>query len=889
MKPSIFDIQHLYLKDYLFRLFPSGKLNGKEFVIGDIQGNAGESLSFNVEKGCGKDFATGEEFTSIVELVRAKFGLDEQAAFKKIEEDWDVKSTAVVPADAAPKKPEIRQLTFDKKMPLAIPGNIISRFGEPVGKWLYQTPDGQGVGWIVRFDTPEGKQYFPFVYGEDKKWHMKGFTKPRPLYNLPDLIGTKNIILIVEGEKAAEAAQQLFPSLTVTTWPGGAAAINQIDWSKLQGKKVLIWRDNDEAGEGAQQKIGDILLKLDCQVRILKDDAFKGRPEKWDAADLALSREMVGQEALNWIKDNIIEYQRGGADSSGSTTEEPKSAQINEDPLNKHYRCLGMLGNKYAIYSYHSGQVEYFSANQLSKKTLIAMVIGDISHWNRTEGIGGDDKISWDAIVGVISRDCCKQGQFDNERLRGCGAWEDKGRVIFNTGKFLYISGEVRNLDDFESYYIYISRIPVVETLEEQLPQEALDNLLSLLSMFRWEYVESAMLLAGWLMVAPLSGMLKWRPHIYVTGQPGTGKSTAFEIMARVLGRIAIAAQGRSSEAGIRQSIDIDTLPVIFDEAETNNKLDELNNESLMSLARASSAGGAGGIRKGTSDQTGSKNYVTKSCFCFNSITASVKHASEFRRITMLPMRKRDDETEEEALESFAELSATIRAVFEDPDFADKFIATSVNRAKTVTESFEVIKECSLRLKMFRQELVEQLAMLLAGYHALRSEKVITIEEATDLIKGFNWQNYVPDNKTDNHQQLLARLAQQTIDIDNEKKGYERGTFKRSVAELLQFLSYPHGTEEHSDGALFKEEIAVRALGKLGLKYNKTERLVYISNQSDSLARLLSGSQWGLNWTTTFKSIPGAHAPVKPVYFGNTVGTRRAIAIPLDAILMSEE
>ena len=57
--------------------------------------------------------------------------------------------------------------------------------------------------------------------------------------------------MIVEGEKAADAAAKIFPEYTVISWMGGSEAASKANWKELAGKEVTSWPDNDVAGEKA--------------------------------------------------------------------------------------------------------------------------------------------------------------------------------------------------------------------------------------------------------------------------------------------------------------------------------------------------------------------------------------------------------------------------------------------------------------------------------------------------------------------------------------------------------------------------------------------------------------------------------------------------------------
>ena len=90
--------------------------------------------------------------------------------------------------------------------------------GRPTKVWPYHNGSGGLGGYIARFDGTNGvddKTIRPHRYGVHKGvtgWYWKGWGPDRPLYGLPGLSANALApILVVEGEKTADAAQQLFP------------------------------------------------------------------------------------------------------------------------------------------------------------------------------------------------------------------------------------------------------------------------------------------------------------------------------------------------------------------------------------------------------------------------------------------------------------------------------------------------------------------------------------------------------------------------------------------------------------------------------------------------------------------------------------------------------
>ena len=138
-------------------------------------------------------------------------------------------------------------------------------------EYNYKDAAGVVIGVITRIDNKDGTKTFRA---------SAGFPTPRRLYNLHLLAEyPDDPVLVVEGEKAADAAAELLPDLVVVTSPFGAKAATKADWSALDGRAVVIWPDNDAAGAGYAKDV----LRLVPQARLVKvPDTL---PEGWDLAD----------------------------------------------------------------------------------------------------------------------------------------------------------------------------------------------------------------------------------------------------------------------------------------------------------------------------------------------------------------------------------------------------------------------------------------------------------------------------------------------------------------------------------------------------------------------------------------------------------------------------
>lgn len=173
---------------------------------------------------------------------------------------------------------------------------------KPTGTWRYLSVTGELLQIVCRFDPPgQKKEVLPLTYwsnGKTEEWRWKALPAPRPLYGLDRLAGLPTApVLVVEGEKAADAAQRLLGDrYAVITWSGGSSAPHLTDWQPLTGRQVTIWPDADGPGRKAARTIVDQLAKIQVQARIIGPP--DGVPEGWDLADA---------ENDGWTAPKVIE------------------------------------------------------------------------------------------------------------------------------------------------------------------------------------------------------------------------------------------------------------------------------------------------------------------------------------------------------------------------------------------------------------------------------------------------------------------------------------------------------------------------------------------------------------------------------------------------------
>jgi len=291
---------------------PEGKRQGNEWVTRNPtrQDKQAGSFSVNLTNGKWSDFATGDAGGDLLSLwAYMHHGRDQKAAAYDLAQRYRIDARSDSPANrrrfnnatestpgqtspppAAPKDEWllVTPIPREMKKPTELKHR---RLGKPSRYWTYRDANGLLMFYICRFD-PEGerKQILPYAYWTNKKmegrWQWKGISgkQKRPLYGLDRLAQNPDqAVVVCEGEKAAEYCQRLVPNVVAVSWMNGAGNEAKADWSPLQGRKVIIWPDNDDSGRKAANGVAGQLKGIAKEIAMVL--VPRTLPEKWDAAD----------------------------------------------------------------------------------------------------------------------------------------------------------------------------------------------------------------------------------------------------------------------------------------------------------------------------------------------------------------------------------------------------------------------------------------------------------------------------------------------------------------------------------------------------------------------------------------------------------------------------
>jgi hypothetical protein len=226
--------------------------------------------------------------------------------------DKACEALGAAPQRATPAKVNSRR-RYDVIMP--VPANAprhnwrlaTRNLGDPTACWWYNSPDAcHRLMVVVRYPVLDGgrpkldadgnpeKTCRAWCWARDLSDHSTGWacTRPSdhlPLYGLDRLAAKPDApVLIVEGEKSADAGQDYLPHHAVITWCGGASNVekrDRIDWSPLAGRDVILWPDYDKPGALAMMHVREHLLAINARVRVVDLRRLATKPKGWDVAD----------------------------------------------------------------------------------------------------------------------------------------------------------------------------------------------------------------------------------------------------------------------------------------------------------------------------------------------------------------------------------------------------------------------------------------------------------------------------------------------------------------------------------------------------------------------------------------------------------------------------
>lgn len=384
------------------------------------------SFSISVSKGVWEDFATGDHGADPISLCAYLFHNNEQGrAARDLAERFGIlpksnssKKTrnlhSVSPEISTPPKTD--DSIWEKILPApadaGVPPAAHIKRGKPEMSWTYFSGSGEILGFVYRFRTSDGgKETLPVTWCKNRtsghaEWRWISFPDPRPLYGLDRLAAKPDAtVLLVEGEKCADAGGVELPDLVVVSWPGGARADGKVDWAPLAGRKVITWADcdsqrerlspqekadgidphqkpflpkNKQPGYAVMDRIRTRLLTMDCKLWDLTISDPGEKPDGWDIAN-AIDDGLKGSELSDYIRGNSIRLAPANLAQESISTAGMASAGIeftsNDDAwryalISKDDKLIDCRENVYLMLKSHPQWAGLLAADEFARKIV---------------------------------------------------------------------------------------------------------------------------------------------------------------------------------------------------------------------------------------------------------------------------------------------------------------------------------------------------------------------------------------------------------------------------------------------------------------------------------------------------------------------------------------
>ena len=565
---------------------------------------------------------------------------------------------------------------------------------------------------------------------------------------------------------------------------------------------------------------------------------------------------------------------------------------------NRYFRCLGYMEGVSYFLSLDSGQV--FDLNPMKMKPVYLYHLAPAAFWSEYfPGVAdrnGVIKTDWDAAVDTLIQATNETGQFDPYKQVGQGTWFDHNeKIVFNSGRGLWVEGKGPvNIKDYvgEKNYV-VGQFCEMPDFDNPFPADAPEiwALLDIIKAVHWAPESrkvSILNMFGWLAIGPICGVLPWRPHLYLSGERGVGKSWIINnIIKRIFRSYGANVKADSTESGLRNLLNGRAFPLIFDEAEGETLEDRQRMAKIIRLARHSATPGDSIVAQGISGGGGQRQYAIASTFLMCSITPQLSTAADstrFGRAHLVGGLSHYDFAEQ--------IRGPAKALLTD-EFSGRFMARMITRAKDMKKVSERMQE-GLSTYNIEQRLVDVYSTYLAGAWLLLRDDVPESGAAAmqwakktfDMVDGLMSQiSEISEDK--DHSRLFQALLSHDVRVESMSIG-NRGY---TIGELIETIE---GRYEHDDALPTGE--AVRALRKIGIRLGRGTELVddkggadslFIHRKSTQIEDILKNTPYAKSYVDVMTQAKGVRKDDKMVRFGGA--SSRIVIVPLANLSLGED
>ena len=829
-------IQHLNLEGYQIRnITPDGKIHRFKTDTKDKK-NSGYYICFQNQSQTAKEFYVcvygswkDTQAHTFCSLAANEMQKDDRALIKKKIEEAKKKAEAEKikrheEASIAAQKLLLglqksgNSLYLKEKQIDDIKSSLNILYGDN-GLFYVPMKDIYGKIWSYQMITNEGKKFFKKGGRIDGLFHVIGH---QPLTE------STEEIYIAEGLSTAASVYKAVRKPVVVAYNAQnlikvAREVRQL----CKTAEITICGDDDHESTNAKGELynsGRIsaekaALEFMCQVVF---PVFASPEGKTDFNDLLIF------EGLETLEKQILKAE--------------KRDLIGVFPL-------GFLGSNYFFTSTQNQQISSIA----SFTEMDFLKLAPLEYWEALYPGSRSARVDWVQAKSVLAAKCQMKGIFDPKRVRGTGVWLDKGRIIVNSGDHLLVDGKKMRMVDVKSDHFYIlgTALRIPQNLEP-LTVEECQPIVQAAHLFKWKSPDFPYLLAGAMVTMRVCGALPIRPHVWLTGESGSGKSTLFNhYITPLLGKQALSIFGNSTEAGIRQAVQSNAFPVIFDEFENSGLQSQERLNSVVDLLRSSWSESSAVLLKGSASGVAQEYSLN-----FSAIVVSIRQgslndadASRFATIELGPHNNDQEHWEQ--------LKACLDKI--DFEMGDRLFKRVIEKLPVLISNFKLIKK-AFGKNAVRQRFADQYGMLLAGYSILGYDVAITDDEAEFLVDQVKLQEE-KDSHVEDHVECLEHLLTSTLSYKTD--GLNEGL----VGTLI-------------NAAQAGDKVLTRVLLENGIHIGADYFSIHNPKHTTLESKIFRSTKWSNSWHKALKRISVSKESARD--FGS--GTKRVVSLPYSLI-----
>ena len=461
-----------------------------------------------------------------------------------------------------------------------------------------------------------------------------------------------------------------------------------------------------------------------------------------------------------------------------------------------HVEMLGFKEGKYYFYSSKTKELLDLSIDKMKAGNLIQLAPNTYWAQKFVPKLNKDgDPTSFCDWLLTTERIVFKQnqiGSFSSEKIKGVGSWIDQGKHVLNLGDKLLVDFKLRSYGKHSDLKKFYQPNPKTILEFQDKPEYDFSKLNEALSLIDFSSERDRIVVLGYIAISQIFTTQRWRPHLWITAEKGTGKSSLLEFLNMVIQNSNIYQD--STAAGLRQDIRCDSKVCIIDEAEGESN----KTKQLIELARQSSSGSKTNVVRGTVTGSGF-NYTPELSFLFASIRIGDLTPADQSRIIQVFMKKRKGNS--------SSINKKRESVMYDAEKLNVDLFSYMNKNLNLFNDLLIITKNKMKDQGLDNRFIDQMSPILTGFLML-NENADPTETAKTLLQ----VEELEVEEENDHQEFYDHFLSLLI---------REGTTELTLSQVFKKLQ----TEE--------SEFWNQVLFKYGMVYSKKAQDIFISKNNN--------------------------------------------------------